>query len=285
MNLMNNPTDGIVHANQFIVTGNNAEANVPEGVTAIYDGDTNRLANGRITGLDNRINTNERVGALSMSVKGYNDRTITILEGRTAQISKNTTCTGTTTITSRFAYGSTLEGTITLYKNGTEVKTVMDNLNRTEDCDGSTYAVVAERYLDGVNIPSTTKNYAPKQQITILGLDTDGNENTIENKRTGNSLENTVTNACKAINAKLITDYPGTWTGTTGWATIDNNGNITGTPKNCGTTNTQTYTVNNGQSIDKVNVTYDVGNPSGNTVKIYVAENGVPESVCNYQPE
>ncbi len=171
MNLMNNPQDGIVHSNYFIVTGDNAEASVPGGVTAVYDGDTNIYNNGRILGLDNRINATERVGALSMRVKGYHDRTVTILEGRTKQNSSATTCTTTSRIRSNFTRDSTLEGTITLYKNGTEVKTVTDNLDKTVNCDNSTYTITAERHLEGINIPQTTQSYTLGTQPKITGLD------------------------------------------------------------------------------------------------------------------
>jgi len=153
INMMHNPTEGIVFGNQFIVTGSGAQANVPHGVTAVFHRDSEVLSSGRVLKIDNKIDSGEHVGALRMRVKGYIDRTITILEGRTRQDFSVSDCSGSSRIRSSFDWSSTLEGIITLYKNGAVVTTVSDDLNELVDCDGSEYVVVAKRFLEGVEIP------------------------------------------------------------------------------------------------------------------------------------
>lgn len=261
MALFHNPTDGIVHSDKFIVTGDNASAYVPKGVTNVYDGDSNVLSLGRVTNIDGRIDTSERVGALRMRVDGYADRTITILEGRTEQ---DVTVDGDR-IRSSFNKDSTLEGVVTLYKNGTPVKSVTDNLDETVD-DGD-YRIVADRILDGVDIPdweSQTYTIGTPELVEIVGLNYDADA-TIENPRSGDSLTDIVELACdEAIpNYTFETSPEGSYSwsdNAPAWASVDGNGSLNGTPtgNDCGTTHDYTYTVTGPDNSDSVNVTYEV---------------------------
>ena len=168
MALLNNPTDGIIYEDKFIVTGDNAAAYAPHGVEAVFDGNTNVLSSGRVTNLDNKIDSTEHVGAVTERVKTYADRTITLLEGRPDQTMNVGECDANdnATITSHYTHKSTLDGTITLLKNGTEIRSATDNLNTTVSCDGGTYQIVADRKLDGVTIPAWTSNPYTRQSTT-----------------------------------------------------------------------------------------------------------------------
>lgn len=264
MALFNNPTDGIIHSDKFIVTGSSAAAYVPHGVTAVFDGNTNVLSGGRVTSIDNKIDTSEHLGALRMRVKGYSDRTVTILEGRTSQAISVTDCATTSRIRSSFDRNSTLEGIITLYKNDQVVTSVSDDLNEIVNCDASQYQVIAQRVLDGVDIPVWTSNVYTlfeATQVAIMGMDTDSN-GVVDVPNINGTLASVIELQCgESFTHELIVDPAGTYSwsdNAASWADTTT-GQITGTPS-CDSTGdfSFSYTVTGDNNSDSVVVNYRV---------------------------
>ena len=156
-----NPENAIVHSNMVIITGADASAYVPEGVRVLHDGTPITLTPQRqLTNIEDHIGD---ICTLQLDVPGYgNYRQITLLEGDAQQDVTIGACTTRALIQSNFTIGSTLEGKITLYKNGHPIHTATNHLSKSVECDGSEYTITAERFLDGVEIPTWTNHYTPE---------------------------------------------------------------------------------------------------------------------------
>jgi len=153
MAMFNNPDGVIVYADKLIVIDDVTSTYIPAGVTGVTHNGTSVLSGGRVQDIDGKIDPVSHTAVFVQSVNGYDNRTITVLEGRTEQDISVSDCATTSRIQSNFKWGSTLDGTVSLYKNGQLITSVSDQLDETVACDGGMYQVIAGRVLEDANIP------------------------------------------------------------------------------------------------------------------------------------
>jgi hypothetical protein len=161
--MFQNPTDGVVVGNMFVVTGSGAQAYTPTSASAVYNNGSNVLSSAKmVSDLDNKK------GELSMVVSGER-RPAFVVEGR-ADLNTNTpVCTADmATITAQFDRASPLESLIELWKGATLIESVNNgSLDVDVTCD-SNYEIRAYRTIRGQVVDDDTKSFSLDEQSETL---------------------------------------------------------------------------------------------------------------------